>query len=42
MRAFLGTSESDFQNPIQTTVTLRRQNTQGYSWDFTENTIRRR
>ncbi|CAN1498810.1 CirA Outer membrane receptor proteins, mostly Fe transport [Caulobacteraceae bacterium] len=35
MRAFLGTSESDFQNPIQTTVTFDRQNTQGYSWDFT-------
>ena len=35
VRAFLGTAESDFQNPIQTTVTLDRQNTQGYSWDFT-------
>ncbi len=34
-RAFLGRAESDFSNPIQTTVTLDRQNIQGYSWDFT-------
>ena len=35
MKAFVGAAESDYQNPIQTTVTLDRQNTQGYSWDFT-------
>lgn len=37
MRAFVGRGESDFQNPVQTTVTFDRQNTQGYSWDFTGN-----
>ena len=34
MRAFVGRATSDFDNPVQTTVTLDRQNTQGYSWDF--------
>ena len=29
-----GYSRSDFNNPIQTTVTLDRANTDGYSWDF--------
>ncbi|MDP1631627.1 MAG: TonB-dependent receptor [Caulobacter sp.] len=37
VRAYVGTAESDFRNPVQTTVTLDRQNTQGYSWDFTGN-----
>lgn len=32
-----GRSESDFNNPVQTTVTLDRLNTQGYSWDFRGN-----
>ena len=29
-----GYSRSDFNNPIQTTVTFDRANTDGYSWDF--------
>jgi iron complex outermembrane recepter protein len=29
-----GYSRSDYNNPIQTTVTLDRANTDGYSWDF--------
>jgi TonB-dependent receptor len=37
VRAFLGSAESDFRNPVQTTIMLDRQNTQGYSWDFTGN-----
>ena len=37
MRAYVGRAESDFSNPVQTTVTLDRQNTQGYSWDFVGN-----
>jgi TonB-dependent receptor len=36
-RFFGGRAESVFENPIQTTVTLDRQNTQGYSWDFRGN-----
>lgn len=35
--ALAGRSESDFNNPVQTTVTLDRLNTQGYSWDFRGN-----
>lgn len=35
--AMAGRSESDFNNPLQTTVTLDRLNTQGYSWDFRGN-----
>jgi TonB-dependent receptor len=33
----VGYSKSDFANPIQTTVTLDRANSNGYSWDFTSN-----
>ena len=29
-----GYSRSDFNNPVQTTITLDRTNTNGYSWDF--------
>jgi len=32
-----GYSRSDFNNPIQTTITLDRSNTDGYSWDFRDN-----
>ncbi|NJC41669.1 TonB-dependent receptor [Brevundimonas alba] len=34
---YFGRAESNFDNPIQTTVTLDRSNTQGYSWDFRGN-----
>ena len=34
---YYGRAESNFDNPIQTTVTLDRSNTQGYSWDFRGN-----
>ena len=34
---YIGRAESEFANPIQTTVTLDRQNTQGYSFDFRGN-----
>lgn len=34
---YYGNANSNFENPIQTTVTLDRQNTQGYSWDFRGN-----
>lgn len=30
-----GYSKSEFENPIQTTITLDRRNTNGYSWNFT-------
>ena len=30
----LGYSRSDFDNPIQTTITLDRSNSDGYSWDY--------
>ncbi len=30
----VGYSRSDFNNPVQTTITLDRSNTNGYSWDF--------
>jgi TonB-dependent receptor len=33
----VGYSRSDFNNPIQTTITLDRPNTNGYSWDFRGN-----
>jgi len=36
-RAYAGRAKSDFDNPIQTTVTFDRQNVQGYSWDFRGN-----
>ncbi|HEU5136837.1 MAG TPA: TonB-dependent receptor [Steroidobacteraceae bacterium] len=34
MSELAGYSRSDFNNPIQTTITLDRPNTNGYSWDF--------
>ena len=34
---YYGRAESNFDNPIQTTVTLDRSNIQGYSWDFRGN-----
>ncbi|RZJ01410.1 MAG: TonB-dependent receptor [Brevundimonas sp.] len=34
---YYGSATSNFENPIQTTVTLDRQNTQGYSYDFRGN-----
>ena len=36
-RFYAGRAESNFANPIQTTVTLDRSNIQGYSWDFRGN-----
>lgn len=33
-RFYLGHAESDFKNPVQTTVTLDRTNSDGYAWDF--------
>ena len=36
-RFYAGQATSDFKNPIQTTVTLDRQNVQGYSFDFRGN-----
>ncbi len=36
-RFYYGRAESNFENPTQTTVTLDRQNTQGYSFDFRGN-----
>jgi iron complex outermembrane recepter protein len=33
----LGYSRSDFNNPVQTTITLDRSNSNGYSWDFRGN-----
>ncbi|HEY6123520.1 MAG TPA: TonB-dependent receptor [Steroidobacteraceae bacterium] len=37
MSELAGYSRSDFNNPIQTTITLDRPNTDGYSWDFRGN-----
>ncbi len=37
MRAFIGQATSKYENPVQTTVTLDRQNVQGFSWDFRGN-----
>jgi TonB-dependent receptor len=34
---FVGHSKSDFDNPIQTTITLDRLNTDGFSWDYRDN-----
>lgn len=34
---YIGRAQSEFANPVQTTVTLDRQNTQGYSFDFRGN-----
>ena len=36
-RFYYGRAESNFENPVQTTVTLDRSNIQGYSWDFRGN-----
>ena len=36
-RFYLGRAESDFDNPFQTTVTLDRRDTDGFSWDFRGN-----
>jgi iron complex outermembrane recepter protein len=33
----MGRSVSNFKNPVQTTVTFDRQNSQGFSWDFRDN-----
>jgi len=35
--ALLGRSKSEFDNPIQTTITLDRLNANGYSWDYRGN-----
>ncbi len=37
LNALVGMSRSNFQNPIQTTITLDRADTDGYSWDFRDN-----
>ncbi|MDP1736178.1 MAG: TonB-dependent receptor [Caulobacter sp.] len=37
VKLFVGRAVSDFTNPIQTTVTFDRQNTDGYAYDFTNN-----
>jgi len=36
-RFYYGRAESNFENPVQTTVTFDRNNIQGYSWDFRGN-----
>jgi TonB-dependent receptor len=37
MDELVGYSRSDFNNPIQTTITLDRSNSDGYSWDYRDN-----
>ncbi|QYF85649.1 TonB-dependent receptor [Brevundimonas sp. PAMC22021] len=37
IKGLIGWSESDFDNPIQTTVILNRENTDGYSYDYRPN-----
>ncbi len=37
LEALVGTSQSEFRNPYQTTVTFDIQNLKGYSWDFRNN-----
>ena len=37
MNARVGRADSEFRNPVQTTVTLDIQNIDGYSWDFRGN-----
>lgn len=37
MRGFLGQATSNFDNPVQTTVTIDAQNVQNFSWDFRGN-----
>jgi TonB-dependent receptor len=34
VRGLIGTSKSELDNPITTTITIDRPNTSGYSWDF--------
>jgi iron complex outermembrane recepter protein len=34
-----GYSKSEFENPIQTTITLDRRNTDGYSWNFSNDRL---
>ena len=36
MNFHVGTSKSDFRNPVQTTLTFDQFNVQGYSYDFTD------
>ena len=36
-RFYYGRAESNFENPVQTTVTFDRNNIQNYSWDFRGN-----
>ncbi|MEO7756082.1 MAG: TonB-dependent receptor, partial [Dokdonella sp.] len=37
VHALVGHSRSDFENPIQTTITLDHSNANGYSWDYRGN-----
>jgi TonB-dependent receptor len=37
MNAFAGRADSKFNNPVQTTVTFDRQNSQGFGWDYRGN-----
>jgi TonB-dependent receptor len=37
LNELVGYSRSDFNNPIQTTITLDRSNTDGYSWNYRDN-----
>jgi iron complex outermembrane receptor protein len=37
LNAMVGTSTSEFKNPVQTTVTFDIQNLDGYSWDYRGN-----
>jgi TonB-dependent receptor len=37
LNAMVGTSKSEFTNPVQTTVTFDIQNLDGYSWDYRGN-----
>mgnify|MGYP000848337399 FL=1 len=37
LNAIVGTSKSEFRNPVQTTVTFDIQNLDGYSWDYRGN-----
>lgn len=37
LNAMVGTSASEFRNPVQTTVTFDIQNLDGYSWDYRGN-----
>ena len=37
VKGLIGWSKSDFDNPVQTTVILNRENTDGYSYDYRDN-----